>query len=160
MSNINQLSERILAYFDMSFGYSLKLTGNHELSKDIVQAMAVSVYEAKPNAELLGEKYFKTAIKNTITDYYRSASFRHDITNGESFEHEAKTESIESIVANRIMIEKIKDVLSEDEWLIVLAKSYGYTELQLAEMFGMKRSEIRYAFIKIQRKVGDRNDWS
>lgn len=146
-----ELNERIMAYFDMSYSYALKRVKDVELAKDLVQHMALKVYQAEPYAKALGERYFKTSIDNLIDDYMNSAEKRY--TRASYFLPETEVGSFEKQVADRLEIQYLKGFMSDMEWTAVTMFAQDYTYAQIYKKLGISKKQLEHMLAKLRIKM-------
>lgn len=149
---LRELNERIMAYFDMSYSYAVYKLKDTDLAKDIVQSMAVSIYQARPYAKALGESYFKTAIDNHISDYMNTAEKRHT-RSVDIMPETMDVKSFEKQVHDRLEIQYLKGFMSDKEWTAVTMFADGYTYAEIYKKMDMTKRQLEYMFINLRSKM-------
>jgi DNA-directed RNA polymerase specialized sigma24 family protein len=141
--NRDIIEERILTYFDYCFSYALFLSKNKEDAKEITQEVAAKTLRANPNGRLLGEKYFRQAVYGVFLNRIRN---KH-VTQYEVPDY-ASNECAETRAANLDMIERVRKVVSAEEFLFLQMSAEGYSLGEIAKTQGQTKS---YVSVRVER---------
>ena len=128
--------------------YSLPGVNNKETAEDIaMEAIRRGIQKAENFDGRNHMGWLYTIMRNANLDRIASAAHRTTDTDSEVGEMELNQEPVEQHAFNEQLVERMREILSSEQFTIVLLKHQGYTHQEIKEIEGitMGTSMSRYS---------------
>ncbi len=153
----------VITFSKKLFAYTISLTGNHSLAKDIVQEVFISTFEYRKKLDAnysIQSFLYRTAYNNFVNRYHAKKSEdklkEKYLSTLNSFIHE--TIQDKDFDKHIIRVEKsIQSLPKKCREIFTLSKKEGLTNIEISEYLGISiktvENQITLAFTKIRKDL-------